>query len=827
MQRNPNCTACPLHQRACTVCIWGEGPVPADLMIVGMAPGATEDVRGRPFVGPAGEILNTALAEAHLDRAHIYITNTVKCFPGRARKPTRAEIATCTDTYLRWELEQVRPRLIVAMGDLAMLALTNRSGVMAHRGQILELRPGFGLAIPVLVTYHPAAYLHAGRDPRIVQAMRADFIRARDFLRGASPYLDVRPDETVLAEPVVALDTETDAEGNLLVGTLGVADGRYVVFGITDAAAVLARLRPDVHLVAWNARFDLAVLNKHGIVLPSHVKITDPMLLLHLLDSGRQGRYNLEAAVLDEFGHADAEWLASKRRVHQGEQLPLSELTRYCAQDSVLTARLFAQFRERIRQFPQLIRLYRTLVRPVAEMLAVTEATPVPLDRDYLKRLDEDLSARITMLGDELAQLAGLDEVPNFRSHKVLAEVLYQRLALPVVKVTDGGAPSTDKMALMELVHLSPFVERLLVYRKLNKLRSAYVQRWLRRYATAPYYATYNLIGTVTGRLSSDFQQVPRPSDDPELPNIRDAVAAPPGFVILEADFNMLELRLIAWHAPEPTLLELIRQGADVHWKTAVEVVLSGADRRYYAQMLVKRELPSLSEAEAAALLLTEEGRELTKIIPALALARHVGKTLNFSLAYGAAPAKVAEILRLAMTTAQVEDLCYLLKARTLLDAARRLHAAWHAAYPGIRQWHAREGQLIQATGRAVAPHGRIRWLPKAQSDSREERAEAVREGCNHVIQSLASDLTLLAAVQAAPVFRAAGALGPWPTHDSLLWVVPEGAVADLAHQLKVTMEGVGTAARDLWGVSITVPLVAEVKVGPRWGSVRDLTAQT
>lgn len=200
---------------------------------------------------------------------------------------------------------------------------------------------------------------------------------------------------------------------------------------------------------------------------------------------------------------------------------------------------------------------------------------------------------------------------------------------------------------------------------------------------------------------------------------------------------------------------------------------------------------------------------------------RHTGKTMNFGSGYGAAPAKVAEIMRIEMTNTQVREVCRLLGVDSLLDAARRLHAAWHEAYPGIRQWHWREGQVITATGRAVAPHGRVRWLPKAQSRNADERAEAIREGCNHVIQSLASDLTLLAGVQAAPHLRDAGALGPWPTHDSLMWVVPEAQAYSLAAFLRATMEGIGALVRDLWGVNLTVPLVAEVKLGLRWGSVK------
>jgi len=468
---NPSCEACPHHLRACTVCVPGEGPLDADLMIVGMNPGALEDLRGRPFIGPAGQILDEALATAGIDRRSAYVTNAVKCYSGKA-KPTRTELATCSDLYLREEIARVRPRVIVAMGDLAMLALTNLSGVNKNRGHLLALRPGLAVTAGVVVvpTYHPAAYLHAGRDERIKQAITADLRVARDALEGKKPYiLEVREGEP--SEGTSAFDIETGPEGRFLLGTIADAGGTYKALGPSTLAV-------GGSYIAWNAKFDIKVAEAAGYQVPQVVH--DPMLMLHLLDSGRRGRYGLEQAVIDEFGAADPTWLEAKRRVHHGEQLPLDELTRYCAQDSCYTARLFERFYPRLQAQPALLALYEHLVLPAMRLLVQVEQTPVPLDVDYIRRLDGELAERIAIVEAELADLAGLDELPNFRSHKILVDVLYKRLGLPILRVTDSGAPSTAKAVLMDLRRLSPFVSKLLEFKRLGKQRSSYTRRWLK-----------------------------------------------------------------------------------------------------------------------------------------------------------------------------------------------------------------------------------------------------------------------------------------------------------------------------------------------------------
>jgi DNA polymerase len=155
-----DCRACDLWRNA-TQTVFGEGPVDASLMLVGEQPGDREDLAGRPFVGPAGRVLDDGLAAAGIDRERVYVTNAVKHFKWRARgkrrihdKPNRAEVAACRQ-WLDGELATVRPQVLVLLGATAAQALLG-SGfrVTRERGRPIE---GTGLAELVVATVHPSA----------------------------------------------------------------------------------------------------------------------------------------------------------------------------------------------------------------------------------------------------------------------------------------------------------------------------------------------------------------------------------------------------------------------------------------------------------------------------------------------------------------------------------------------------------------------------------------------------------------------------------------------------------------------------------------------
>ena len=166
--------------RSCCLCegrhntVFGEGDPHAGIMLIGEAPGKYEDMQGRPFVGPAGKLLDELLRHAHLRRSDVYIANVLKCRPPANRNPAFSEIEACAP-FLRTQVQTVSPWLLITMGNFAtQFILKTDTGVSHLRGTVRQT--GRFLVAPV---YHPAAALH---DPSRMQALVADFERIGRFV---------------------------------------------------------------------------------------------------------------------------------------------------------------------------------------------------------------------------------------------------------------------------------------------------------------------------------------------------------------------------------------------------------------------------------------------------------------------------------------------------------------------------------------------------------------------------------------------------------------------------------------------------------------------
>jgi len=171
-----DCTACELYKNA-TQTVFGEGPRDARVVIVGEQPGDVEDIQGHPFVGPAGRVLDRALADAGIDRSRVYVTNAVKHFKNEPRgkrrihkKPSDAEIDAC-HPWLEHELAAIDPPLVIALGATAIRALAGHAlPILANRGRLLELTP----TTHMLVTVHPSYLLRV--PPEAQDAEYAKFV---------------------------------------------------------------------------------------------------------------------------------------------------------------------------------------------------------------------------------------------------------------------------------------------------------------------------------------------------------------------------------------------------------------------------------------------------------------------------------------------------------------------------------------------------------------------------------------------------------------------------------------------------------------------------
>ncbi len=170
------CTRCDLSKSRQRVVI-GSGPARAVLMVIGEAPGRSEDEGGEPFIGRSGRLLFSLIEEeVGLTRAECFVTNVVKCRPPANRTPTRVEVTTCR-SWLSEQLDEVQPLLVLALGNTAARSVfAFAAGIGLTHGRVVELGARRGLA-----TYHPAAALRGGRS--VVDVMRADLA----ILKGLVP----------------------------------------------------------------------------------------------------------------------------------------------------------------------------------------------------------------------------------------------------------------------------------------------------------------------------------------------------------------------------------------------------------------------------------------------------------------------------------------------------------------------------------------------------------------------------------------------------------------------------------------------------------------
>ncbi len=145
-----SCLLCRLSKSR-TNAVPGEGPIDARIMLIGEAPGAEEDLTGRPFVGRAGRLLDRLLKEAEIERSDVFITSVVKCRPPKNRKPKRDEMDICVSTYLRPQMSLIEPKVVGLMGNVASQAVLGKQGVTSMHGQVFDDK--------FLVTFHPAAIL--------------------------------------------------------------------------------------------------------------------------------------------------------------------------------------------------------------------------------------------------------------------------------------------------------------------------------------------------------------------------------------------------------------------------------------------------------------------------------------------------------------------------------------------------------------------------------------------------------------------------------------------------------------------------------------------
>ncbi|HEV8579892.1 MAG TPA: DNA polymerase I [Thermoanaerobaculia bacterium] len=663
--------------------------------------------------------------------------------------------------------------LLARAGEISRKAY--REGLLANQEQARLSKELSTIHTNLELPFDPDA-LH--RDSPDVEALRKVFAELEFFslveeLGPAGAAADA--EEILPAEEALTVEVWTDKAGRLVGGEVYVAvlgEERPLGLAVADSGdgpVVYADFRRDGMRDAAIASLQRWIGDPRVRLLGHNLKevmrlcpgplcqsaLFDAMLVSYLLKPSIHGhsldelaleRLNRKALTPKEIG-----W-------EKGQEPPVgdSRLAAYAAERIVL-ARRMAEAMRRELEAGSLARVYTEIEAPLVPVLLRMEEAGILLDVGYLKEMSTELGAELAKLEEEIYAQAG--ERFNLQSPQQLGFVLFEKMGLPALKKTQKTKSySTGAEILEELARRGfPVAQLVLRYRELSKLKSTYVDALPQTVgADGRLHTRYDQAVAATGRLSSvkpNLQNIPIRTELGQ--RIRRAFVAPPGDVLLVADYSQIELRILAHIADEKALIDAFAAGEDIHRSTAAAV------------LGVAPELVSAEQRRAA-------------------------KTINFGILYGMSAFGLSQQLGISTK-----------------EADRFIHA-YMDRYPGVKGYIEETLSRAEKEGKVETLYGRVRWLPDIQSKNWNLREGARRMAINARIQGTAADILKLAMIAVDRRLREEqpGAHLLLTVHDELVLEVPTEQADAVAHLVKSEMEGVA---------DLKVPLVVETGWGASW----------
>jgi len=528
-------------------------------------------------------------------------------------------------------------------------------------------------------------------------------------------------------------------------------------FASTIAKVRLVLEDANIKKVGQNLKYDKHVLANHGISLNGIAH--DTLLQSYVLESHRS--HGMDDLAMRHLGVKTItfEEIAGKGAKQVGfNQVGIAQASEYAAEDADITLQLHENLYPQIKPDTKLDFIYSQLEMPVMEILYTIERNGVLIDAAMLNRQSNELGLKLMELEKQAFELAG--QPFNLGSPKQLQEILFGKLGIKPTKKTPSGAPSTDEDVLQELALDYPLPKVLLEYRGMAKLKSTYTDKLPKMInpQTGRVHTSYSQAVAITGRLASSDPNLQNiPVRTAEGRRIREAFIAPPGSVIVSADYSQIELRIMAHLSQDDGLLNAFAAGEDIHRATAAEI------------FGVERDAVSSEQ-------------------------RRYAKVINFGLIYGMSAFGLAQNLNIDRTS-----------AASYIER-------YFARYPGVRQYMNDTREAAKAAGYVETFFGRRLWVPEINSPNGQRRAGAERAAINAPMQGTAADLIKLAmiAVQGWLENEKLQSKLIMQVHDELVLEVPETELDLIKRKLPELMQGVA---------KLDVPLLAEVGVGNNWES--------
>jgi DNA polymerase-1 len=723
--------------------------------------------------GKVGDSLRASTADLALSRELATIRCDVELDVGpESLRRGEPDTAKLRELYTRLELRSLLKGLTSpdASGEVARSAgggLAVSSGEFTLTGQPPgeSASPGAGaLPSPGL---RPTSPTEVGEVSGWAPGRNYELVLTQDAL---DRWLDA-----LRSADLFAFDTETSALDYMQAEIVGVSfavepgHAAYLPLAHTypgapdqlDREHVLRRLQPLLEdesrgKLGHHLKYDAHVLRNHGIELRG--MRFDSMLESYVLNSTAT-RHDLDSVArlylgVETIHYEDVAGKGAKQLNFR--DVPVDSAAEYSAEDSDVALRLHRTLWPRLEAVPALAQLYTAIEQPLVPVLLEMEHYGVLVDAQMLRRQSQELSKGLVELEQRAHAIAG--QPFNLESPKQLQDILFNKLGLPVKRKTPTGQPSTAEDVLEELAEEFELPRIIMDYRGLAKLRSTYTDKLPEQInpRTGRVHTSYHQAVAATGRLSStdpNLQNIPIRTAEGR--RIRQAFIAPPGHVLIAADYSQIELRIMAHLSGDAGLLDAFAHDRDIHQATAAEVFGAAS--------------PDAVTPDQ----------------------RRAAKAINFGLIYGMSAFGLARQLGIERGAAQLYVDLYFQR------------------YPGVKRYMDETRATAREQGFVETVFGRRLYLPDIRSRNAQLRQYAERSAINAPMQGTAADIIKRAMIevhrwlQGQPHARLM-----MQVHDELVLEVAEDSVEAVLAELRARMAG---------AAELRVPLKVEVGIGKNW----------
>ena len=575
----------------------------------------------------------------------------------------------------------------------------------------------------------------------------------------------------------IAIDTETTSLDPHIASLVGISlstkigKACYMPLGHKNAKClnkekIIKKLKPiledkSIKKIGQNIKFDFIILRYQGIEMNS---MEDTMLMSYVLDAGKN-RHNMDT--LSEI-HLNHKPIAFKDIVGSGKkeinfsEVEVNKAMNYAAEDADITYRLFKIFQKNLK-LEKLINIYELFEKPLIKILAEMEINGIKVDSLFLESLSKKFDKKIRKLENDIYKIANKEF--NIGSPKQLGEIIYNDLKIAVLKRTKKGSFATSASVLEDLSFKGhKFPKLILDWRQVSKLKNTYTDS-LREHIndkTKRVHTSFLLAATTTGRLASsdpNLQNIPIKSEDGK--EIRKAFIAEKGYTLISADYNQIEMRILADLADVKELKKAFKNDEDIHSLTASQVF----------------------------------NIDINKVDQDT---RRKAKAINFGIIYGISQYGLAKQIMVSNNEAESFLKSYFLK------------------FPEIKEYMNSTIKFCRKTGYVNNIFGRRSYISGINDKNYNVRNFQERAAINAPIQGSAAEIMRLAMIRLYKKLTNQKTKMLLQIHDELIFETHKDEAKRIS---KIIIEEMSSVAKSDQH-SFSIPLTVDLNTGENWGTL-------